>query len=96
MLKRFDIDLVILSVIILIVILIFIFFFIPTIKAQSLNSTSYDNTLFLSFIRARSAYKTHDAIVLKTLLMVQGNSAAKIKLAKMCNKFIKDEGLKDK
>ena len=95
-LKHFDRDLVILFVIILIVIFIFIYMFVPTLKAQSLNSNSYYNYLFLSFLKAKGTHKIHDANVLKTLLLVQENPAAKIKLGKLCTKFIEDEGLKDK
>ncbi len=95
-LKRFDTDLVILFVIILIAIFIFIFMFVPAIKSQSIISSSYDNTIFVAFLKARGNNKPHDADILKALLLVQGNSSAKIKLAKICKRFIKDEGLKDK
>ncbi len=80
----------------ILIIVIGLLFLADDLKPQSIISTSYDNTLFVAFVKARSAYKIHDAAVLKALLMVQGNSAAKIKLAKMCNKFIEDEKLKDK
>ena len=67
-----------------------------TVKAQSIISSSYDNTIFVAFLKARGNNKPHDADILKALLLVQGNSSAKIKLAKICKRFIKDEGLKDK
>ncbi len=93
-LENFDRNLVILCIICLILIMLFLFW--HPVKSQSLNSNDYTTYLFLSFLKARSTYKIHDANVLKTLLMVQGNPVAKIKLGKMCIKFIEDEGLKDK
>jgi len=69
--KQLDYVFLIIAVVMtLIVIFIYIFLFIPTAEPQSLNSNSYDNYLFLSFIKARSTYKIHDANVLKTLLII--------------------------
>ena len=55
-----------------------------------------DNRLFLAFLQARLENKQHDAEILKALLMVQEHPSDKIKLAKICAQFVKDNGLKDK
>ena len=67
-LENFDRNLIILCMICLILGILFISGY-PA-KSQSLNSNSYTNYLFLSFLKARSTYKIHDANVLKTLLRV--------------------------
>lgn len=68
----------------------------PYAKPQSLRSPSYTNQLILAFFTARLENKQHDAEILKALLMVQEHPSDKIKLAKMCTQFVKDNELKDK
>ena len=67
-----------------------------SVTAQSLQSPSYYNQLFLAFIKARAEYKLHDATILKTLLMAQEHPNVKAKLAKFCKELIETEKITDK